>query len=171
MGTMPQTLEEIGRILAPLDDFWDHWGFEPCSMGPFAGVSRRQRFIKDGFLGPIAEYRAWECILWDSGSEEDREILWKTVKPIPEVMTQRFVFLVENPWTMRRIRAFAFGFKGYLEFYAYRPLPEGGIGCTGVKDLTDLVDMGIRLSTTGHAAKNRGKGASPEGRPLPGGSG
>lgn len=153
MDAVPQTLDAIGRILEPLDAFWDHWGFEPWSRGPFIGVARRQRFIKDGFLGPIAEYRAWDCIVWASGTGEDREKLWRSLRPRPEVMTQRFVFLVENPWTERRIRSFLLGFRGYAEFYAYRPAPDGGRGCTDAKDLTTLVDMGIRLSLTGHAAR------------------
>lgn len=142
-------------MLAPLDRFWDHWGFEPWSLGPFTGVAREQRFVKDGFLGPIAEYRAWDCVVWDAGTEEDREDLWRAVRPLPEIMTQRFVFLLENPWMERRIRSFSLGFRGYVEFYAYRPDGAGGSGTPGVKDLTDLVDMGVRFSITGNAAKEK----------------
>ena len=149
---IPDDIAAIGRILEPLDDFWEHWGFEPWDKGPFTGVSRLQRFVKDGFLGPIAEYRAWDCIVWGSATAEDREILWKTLRPLPEIMTQRFVFLVDKPWAARRIRSFSLGFKGYAEFYAYRPTRDGGEGCMDVQDLTGLVDMGIRLSKTGHAA-------------------
>ncbi|CAK7054183.1 MAG: hypothetical protein DELT_01140 [Desulfovibrio sp.] len=147
------SVEEIGRALEPLHEFWDHWGFEPWAEGPFAGVARRQRFVKDGFLGTIAEYMAWDCIAWRAGTHEEREALWRSIKPLPEIMTQRFLFLVDEPWTKRRVQSFSWGFKGYAEFYAYRPSPEGGIGGTGVKDLADLVDMGVRFSETGRAAK------------------
>lgn len=149
--SIPQSPEEIGRILEPLDDFWRHWGFESWEMGPLTGVSRRQHFIKDGFLARIAEYQAWDYIVWDSGTEEDRENLWRTMRPLDDVMTQRFLFIVAEPWTTRRIRSFYAGLKGYAEFYAYLPTGDGGRGATEVKDLTGLVDMGIRLGMTGHA--------------------
>lgn len=154
MERIPYTIEQIGRILEPLDDFWEHWGFEPWEHGPFAGVSRRQRFVKDGFLGKIAEYHAWECIVWQAGTAGERETLWNTISPLPEILTQRYLFLLDEPWTKRRIKSFFLGFKGYAEFYAYRPLPDGGFGCNDAKDLTELVAMGIRLSETGHAAKS-----------------
>ena len=156
MEQIPYTAYQVGRILEPLCEFWEHWGFEPWEYGPFAGVARRQRFVKDGFLGKIAEYRAWDYIIWCSGKAEDRETLWESITPIPEILTQRFLFLLDEPWTKRRIKSFFLGFKGYAEFHAYRPLPGGGIGCGDVKDLTDLVEMGIRLNETGHAAKNAG---------------
>lgn len=154
--SIPTDVEEIGRLLASLDEFWEHWGFKPWSMGPFSGVSRVQRFVKEGILGPVAEYQAWDCIVWGSGTEEDRENLWKTLRPLEEIMTQRFVFIVPEPWDDRRIKSFFAGFKGYVEFYAYFPRPEGGLGTKEVKDLTGLVDMGIRLSKTGHAAPDKG---------------
>ena len=152
---IPQSVEELGNILEPLDEFWEHWGFEPWEMGPFTGVSRLQHFRKDGILGPIAEYQAWDCIVWEPGTEEEREHLWRTMRPLEDVMTQRFVFLVDNPWTTRRIKSFYAGLKGYVEFYAYFPTRDGGLGTTEVRDLTDLVDMGIRLSVTGHAAARK----------------
>lgn len=149
----PDSIEETGRILESLDDFWAHWGFEPWRAEPFAGVSRVQRFVKDGFLGPIAEYGAWDCIVWASGTEEDRERLWKSIRPLPEIMTQRFVFLLDRPWAGRRIRSFTLGFKGYAEFYAYRPNCFGEPGRAEVKDLTALVDMGLSLGGADRAAR------------------
>lgn len=81
-------------------------------------------------------------------------MLWREAKPMPEVVTQRFLFLVDEPWRERRIRSFRLGFQGYVEFYAYRPNPKGGFGCEGAKDLTDLADMGLRLHVAGHADRN-----------------
>lgn len=153
--SIPTHLEEIGRLLAPLDAFWEHWGFEPWSMGPLSGVSRMQRFVKDGILGPVAEYHAWDCIIWGSGTEEDRNNLWKNLRPMKDIMTQRFVFIVPEPWSDRRIKSFFAGFRGYVEFYAYFPTTEGGRGTAEVKDLTGLVDMGIRLGKTGHASPEK----------------
>lgn len=151
---IPQSLDLIGEHLVCVNDFWDHWGFEPWEMGPLAGVSRHQHFIKDGFLGRIAEYRAWDCIVWAPGAEEDRKNLWNTMRPLKDVMTQRFLFLVPNPWPERRIKSFFLGFRGYVEFYAYWPTPGGGTSAKEVKDLADLVDMGLRLALTGHADRS-----------------
>lgn len=154
--TIPRNLEQIGDHLAHIDDFWDHWGFEPWTLGPLAGVSRAQHFIKDGFLGRIAEYRAWDCIVWRAGDGGDREKLWNAVRPLNDVMTQRFLFLVHDPWPQRRIKSFFWGFKGYLEFYAYCPTPEGGTSAREIRDLADLVDMGLRLALTGRTGKDGG---------------
>lgn len=146
--TVPQSLKTLRNVLAPLDDFWRHWGFAPWNMGPFTGVSRMQHFVKDGFLARIAEYRAWDYIIWDSGTEKDRENLWRTIRPLEDVMTQRFLFLVAEPWTIRRIKSFYAGLRGYAEFYAYLPTADGGLGSTEIKDLTGLIDMGLRLGLT-----------------------
>jgi hypothetical protein len=144
-------LEAMGKRLASVDEFWEYWGFEPWDSPPFSGVVRRQRFVKEGILGPIAEYQALDYIAWAAGSEEDREILWQTVRPMENVMTQRFLFIVEAPWTNRRIKSFFAGLKGYVEFYAYRPTDGGGLGTTHVADLTELVHMGLRLGMAGTA--------------------
>jgi hypothetical protein len=128
--------------LGGLRGFWEHWGFELADNPPFAGVRRRQRFIKSGLLGKLAEFIALDCILWSCGSEEDREELWRTCVPVPEVMTQRFLFLLENPWPDRRIRSFSWGFRGYLEFYAYWPGSESNVK---TRDLSGLVDLGLGL--------------------------
>ncbi|MDR0564093.1 MAG: hypothetical protein LBG78_04055 [Azoarcus sp.] len=128
--------------LSVLHDFWSHWGFEPWVEPPFAGVVRRQRFVKSGLLGKVAEFAAWDCIVWSAGTEEDRARLWQNLAPLPDVMTQRFLFLLDSPWTERRIRSFAWGFRGYAEFYAYAP---GTAGHPRAQDLTGLVDLGMEL--------------------------
>lgn len=133
---------ELAKTLAGQDAFWEHWGFEPWSNGILTGVTRRQRFIKDGFLGPIAEYGAWDYIIWDCGSEEDRTYLWKNLKSQPEVMTQRFLFVLPKPWRERRIRSFWLGFRGYIEYYAY--WPDSPPNKELPTDLTGLVDLALR---------------------------
>lgn len=97
----------LKSALAADDEFWRHWGFEAWNQGPLAGVARRQRFVKDGLLGPIAEYRAWDHILWDAGQPEDREALWSALQPRPELMTQRFLFLLPEAGPVRRIKSFS----------------------------------------------------------------
>ena len=149
---MPHSLAAIRHCLASLDGFWEHWGFELWKQDSFVGVSRRQRFVKKGLLGPIAEYQALDYIVWESGSGEDRENFWNRLRPMENIMTQRFLFLVEIPWDRRRIKSFFAGLKGYAEFYAYLPTKDGGLGTKDIPDLTALVDMGIRLSVTGQAA-------------------
>ena len=89
-------------------------------------------------MGPVAEYSAWEAIVWAPGTTEERENLWRSCVPLPDTITQRFLFLLENPWTKRRIRSFALGFRGFLEFYAYWP---GADSHPKVRDLTGLVDL------------------------------
>ncbi|MDR1359393.1 MAG: hypothetical protein LBJ82_00280 [Deltaproteobacteria bacterium] len=135
--------------LGRLQEFWEHWGFALWSYPPFAGVSRRQHFVKSGILGRIAEFKAMDYIVLDGGTEEDREDLWRNCRPLPDIMTQRFLFVLENPWPGRRIRSFVWGFKGYLEFYAYKP---GGENIDKIQDLTGLIELGFGLlRKTAHA--------------------
>jgi len=132
----------VGELLAVVPDFWEYWGFIPWQHGCFKGVAREQHFIKRGFLGPIAEYGAWEAIVWECGSQGERDVLWNSCKSIPEVMTQRYLFLLEDPWTGRKIRSLAWGFKGYVEYYSYWP---GFTGDKMIKDLTGLVDLALAI--------------------------
>jgi hypothetical protein len=61
---------------------------------------------------------------------------------MPDIISQRFLFLLESPWTERRIRSFTLGLRGYVEFYAYYP---GSDFHPRAKDLTGLVDLGMNL--------------------------
>ena len=170
-GAMPGSLAGLTVRLASLHGFWNHWGFEPWSAPPFAGVCRVQRFVKSGFLGSIAEYKAWEAIVWECGNAEERKSLWKQRAPMPEVLTQRYLFLLPEPWAERRIRSFFFGLRGYLEFYAYNPilLEDGCPACLGhpkVQDLTGLVDLAVSLegeAQTMHSAGGEGLPSGVEG--------
>jgi hypothetical protein len=104
-------------------------------------VARKQRFTKDGILGGVAEYHAWDYILWSTGSAAEREQLWRSLAPLPDVMTQRFLFLLDTPWPTRRIRSFWLGARGYVEFYAYWP---GVSPREDPVDLTGLVHLAMR---------------------------
>ena len=137
--------DRLAEVLSRKTAFWEHWGFGPWSFGELTGVARRQRFVKDGFLGPIAEYGAWDHIVWKVGAAEDRENLWRGLAPRPEVMTQRFLFLRPEAKPGRRIKSFWFGFRGYAEFYEYWP----GAGTSADRkdvppDLVGLVDLALK---------------------------
>ncbi len=140
--TLPAQAASLADTLASRHDFWEYWGFEPWQSGPFVGVSRKQRFVKDGILGPVAEYKAWEAIVWAPGTAEEREALWRRCAPLPETMTQRFLFLLDEPWTTRRIRSFALGFRGFLEFYAYWPAASVH---PKARDLAGLIDLALTI--------------------------
>lgn len=139
--------DELKNFLAGQSGLWAHWGFEPWADGRLNGVARRQHFVKDGFIGRIAEYAAWDYIVWEPGAADDRERLWREARPRPQVMTQRFLFLTPEVWPKRRIKSFRLGFGGYLEFYAYWPGGEGEAKGPGEPaDLTGLVDLALRPS-------------------------
>ena len=134
-------------MLAASTGLWQHWGFEPWNWGPLAGVGRRQSFVKDGFLGRIAEYGAWDYIVWEPGDFDDRRALWAECRPRPEIMTQRFLFLTPETWPGRRIKSFWLGFRGYLEFYAYWPGQTRPADDNLAADLTGLVDLALKPLT------------------------
>ncbi|MBE1237189.1 hypothetical protein IHV25_05950 [Phaeovibrio sulfidiphilus] len=136
-------IERIGDRLSRHTGFWEHWGFSPWAEGPFRGVARHQRFVKSGVLGPVAEYGARDVIVWSCGTGAEREALWRSVRPVPDVITQRFLFLLPEPWTGRRIRSFLLGFRGYVEFYAVSP--GGAPAHRRVRDLSGLVDLALGL--------------------------
>ena len=136
-------MEHIVHCLSTRHSFWEYWGFTRWERPPFHGVCREQHFIKKGFLGPMAEYHAWEAIIWQTGSESDREALWRSVSHRPDVMTQRFLFLLNEPWQERRVRSFWFGFRGYVEFYACKP---GDRAHDKAQDLAGLVELILALA-------------------------
>ena len=135
--------------LAVATDFWEYWGFVPWTRGRLSGVSRDQHFIKAGFLGRIAEFRAFDCIIWEVGSGEEREALWRALAPLPEVMTQRFLFLRDEPAPRRRIRSFWGGLRGFAEFYSFWP---GAETSDAPRDLSGLVLLALDLEKKKRAA-------------------
>ena len=143
MDWTPQTL---AGHLESIPKFWEHWRFVPWKMGPFKGMERDARFVKDGILGPVAQYKAWDYIVWQAGTEEERLDFWKSIKPLPDVMTQRFLFVLPEPWPERRIRSFLLGLKGYVEFYASWPGGElKGVYNNKIRDLAGLVELGLTM--------------------------
>lgn len=145
---MAVTEQQLVERLEATPALWTHWGFESWSQGPLTGVFRRQLFIKGGILGRIAEYGARDYIIWHCGSPEDREQLWRNLKPLPEIMTQRVLFVRRDERPARRIKSFWFGFRGYLEFFSYWPGDDLKIN-PAPADLTGLVELALNVKEKG----------------------
>lgn len=135
-------MNTFSQQLLSRQDLWSHWGFAPWAANGMAGVFRRQHFVKDGFLGRIAEYMALDYIVWDCGTAELRRSLWHSLKPLPEIMTQRFLFIMEEERPVRQVRSFCLGFRGYAEFFTYWP-EKPSAGNPAPPDLTGLVDLAV----------------------------
>lgn len=119
---------------------WSHLRFDPWQHRGMAGVARRITMTKTSLLGPVARYYAWDYIVWKHDGETDVEYLMKEWKPMPDVMTQRFL-LIGSDLKGRKARSFLLGFQGFLEVYGYLP----GRGChKKVADLIPAVDLGLR---------------------------
>lgn len=129
---------------------WEYWGFEPWAQGAMAGVRRVVTFVRPALLGEVARYYAIDTIIWTPASETAREILWTSTRPAADVMTQRFMFLLDRERPMFRIKSFALGLKGYKEFHSYWP---GRKWDRRLKDLAPLVDKAIELHGKGERAE------------------
>ncbi|MDR2175440.1 MAG: hypothetical protein LBO82_05840 [Synergistaceae bacterium] len=105
-------------------DMWSYLGFEPWEhwtpRGVMRGVNRRITLMKSSVLGPIGKYYAWDYIVWLHRDAADIEYLLSGWQHLPEVVTQRFVFVgADRP--ARKVKGFWLGFRGFLEIYAYAP--------------------------------------------------
>lgn len=117
-------------------DIWECWRFEPWSHQGMDGVFRRVTFIKAGLMGEVARYCADDYIVWryDPSSVEMVRDSWS---PVKDVMIQRVIFVSPEDRFEKKVKAFALGFRGYLETYRYSPM---GQGYKKIKDLTPLID-------------------------------
>lgn len=122
---------------AELDEYWKHWGFSPFCSQELEGVSRRVTFSKGALLGEVARYYSHDTILWKHSGEETACALLRDARPLEDVMTQRFVLLVETGEGRPRVRSFCFGFRGFVEVLLYR---AEGKAYRKFRDLTDLID-------------------------------
>jgi hypothetical protein len=135
--------------LAQKMDMWAYLGFEPWEhqtpRGVMRGVNRRITLMKSSVLGPIGKYYAWDYIVWLHRDAADIEYLLGGWYPLPDVVTQRFVFVgADRP--ARKVKGFWMGFRGFLEIYAYAPGDPGGPwgGArfhSKIKDLVPPIDL------------------------------
>lgn len=125
--------------LSRCDEMWRYLGFEPWEGLGMQGVSRKITLVKDSLMGPVAKYYAWDYIVWTYRGDPDIERLFKEWKPLPDVVTQRFIFVgTEKP--RRRAKMFWLGLKGFLELYGYVP---GKDYHPKIKDLVPPIDKGL----------------------------
>ncbi|HCA40445.1 MAG TPA: hypothetical protein DEP01_02340 [Aminobacterium sp.] len=129
-------------IIGKASDLWTYWGFESWSFDHMQGVSRRVTFVKDSILGEIGRYYAYDFVIWIHNGCTDAEYIFANWEPLPDVMTQRFVFLEPFPSFDKKIKTFFWGFKGYLELYSYTPLAPWN---SKIKDLAPLVNKAQEL--------------------------
>ncbi|EHM10310.1 hypothetical protein TheveDRAFT_1186 [Thermanaerovibrio velox DSM 12556] len=91
-------------------------GFKPWGWRDFNGVRRRVAFVKGGLLGEVCRYYAFDHILWGEFSGGHAEDLIGSVRPMENVMTQRFLLWSGlNGDGKRRVRSFLFGLRGFAE--------------------------------------------------------
>lgn len=114
---------------------WDYWRFEPWAKEDMKGLYRRVTFSKGGFFGEVARYFADDYIVFSYG-ESSLEWVRQNWTYEKDVMIHRFVFLSPKAFE-KRVKAFAWGFRGYLETYLYAPM---GRKYVKIKDLTPLID-------------------------------
>ncbi|ADE57570.1 MULTISPECIES: hypothetical protein [Aminobacterium] len=118
-------------------DLWTYWGFEPWSYKQMKGVSRKITFVKDSFLGEVGRYYAYDYVVWAHQGVRDAADIFSTWKPLPDVMTQRFLFIEQIPTFKKKVKTFFWGFRGFLEVYSYVP---GAVWDPKIKDLAPLVN-------------------------------
>ena len=129
--------------LSESGEMWAYLGFEPWEHRGMRGVARRITMTKTSLLGPVARYYAWDYIVWRGCGDADVEYLMREWKPMPDVVTQRFL-LVGSALRGRRARSFLWGLRGFLEVYGYVP----GTSChKKVADLIPPVDLALRGET------------------------
>lgn len=129
---------------------WEYWGFAHWRSGEMSGVSRKVTFLKPALLGDVAKYYAIDTIVWNLGTDAERETLWQTIEPQEDVMTQRFLFLEDREKPLFRIKSFFWGLRGYREFHSYWP---GGKFDARLKDLAPLVDRAFEINSGALAAQ------------------
>lgn len=122
-------------ILEGIPEFWSGWGFEPWQWNGMTGVARSMTFRKGSFIGDVASYEARDRIVWRHGGEADVEVLLRDTKAMPDVMTQRFLLIGDEEDVKPRLRAFRWGFCGFVEVFRYR------FGGKGHRKFGDLVAL------------------------------
>lgn len=132
-------------ILQNAADAWEAWGFEPWRHGALCGVHRRIDARKESMLGVIADYSAHDYVIWRHSGMEDAERVFRTWGPLPDVMSQRFVFISDES-ARGRVRSYWFGLRGFLEVHSHR---FHGKPTRRIADLAVLIDRAWDLVRNG----------------------
>lgn len=136
--------------LKDMQHYWEYVGFTFWQGQGMEGVYRRGTFVKDGFLGKVAEFHSDDYIIWKHRGRQDEELIYNQWKAETDVMKHRFLLLSEEAGQALRTKSLWLGFGGFVEVMRYRvgsPVP------TKFKDLVFLVDKGLE-----YAAKGVGQG-------------
>jgi hypothetical protein len=127
-------------MLEEISEFWSGFGFEPWQWNGMKGVARSMTFRKGSFIGEVASYEARDRIVWQHTGEAHVEMLLRDTEPVRNVMTQRFLLIGEEEDVKPRLRAFRWGFCGFVEVFRYR---FGGRGHKKFKDLVALSEAAL----------------------------
>ncbi len=128
----------IVDLLVALDPvLWRELGFERWEWQGMKGVHRHVTFRKEGVLGEVASYFAEDYLVWTHRGRDDEELLLSCWRPIPGVISHRFLFLDEVT-APRRSKGFCLGLRGWVEVQRYRP---GERPHRKFRDLAWLVDQ------------------------------
>lgn len=106
--------------LGQVGDYWDEIGFNLWEGNGLRGVYRRVTFRKGAMLGEVARYYADDYIIWSHRGEEDVKAIFRDWKGEEDVMTHRILLLGEETWEKHRQKTFFWGYRGWVEVYAFR---------------------------------------------------
>lgn len=129
--------------LQTMHAFWEYAGFSAWQGQGMEGVYRRNTFVKEGFIGKVAEFFADDYILWTHQGLRDEERILKEWKADTDVMKHRFLLLSTVSAPVPRTRSIWLGFGGFVEVLRYRvgsPVPAK------YRDLAFLVEKGLEYA-------------------------
>ena len=136
-------MSEHMERLKKMDAFWEYAGFSSWQGHGMEGVYRRVTFVKDGFIGKVAEFFTDDYIVWTHQGIKDEERILRQWKAETDVMKHRFLLLSTESAGSPRIKSIWFGFGGFVEVWRYRagsPVPFK------FRDLAFLVDKGLEYA-------------------------
>ena len=86
-------MSEHMERLKKMDAFWEYAGFSSWQGHGMEGVYRRVTFVKDGFIGKVAEFFTDDYIVWTHQGIKDEERILRQWKAETDVMKHRFLLL------------------------------------------------------------------------------
>jgi len=134
-----------------MKEYWEYAGFVYWHNHGMEGVYRRVTFVKDGFLGKVAEFFSDDYIVWKHRGLADEELIFKQWKAEADVMKHRFLLLADESGQATRTKSIWLGFGGFVEVLRHRvgsPVPAK------FRDLVFLVDKGLEYAAKGVGETN-----------------
>lgn len=145
--------EEVGLSLShnlttliSMKEYWDYAGFAYWKDQGMEGVYRRVTFVKDGFLGKVAEFYSDDYIIWSHRGAADEDKIIKQWKAETDVMKHRFLLLSDDAGRAARSKSIWLGFGGFVEVLRYR---TGTPAPAKFRDLAFLVEKGLEYAEKG----------------------